>query len=323
MKNNNQNKLDPYVTIEGSTLISHFNFMDKLIWNSLYIIAQKDPKYLQDKVASLILKYVSGYSAGRHFFIEKSNKKLMGSFLENLRVWILTNDTLKFLKNLKKFKLYRDTLREWAIDYKGNNSRYGKQLLIWKNSYFRIREQLTISYLPIVIAMASRYGLTEDQRSDLYQIGSTGLIHAIERYNNLNSINFHKFARQWIRQKILMSITRHMPLIRVSHSILEAQSKLTRQERVTGEKDQSIKAQRIRRMVATKDVVLLESPDAATQESGKEELSVDIDMLPGELKKVLIVNHELIDYAKCPYSIKQLQTEASRQVKSYFSRKGK
>ncbi len=58
----------------------------------------------------------------------------------------------------------------------------------------RAREDVILSYLPLVQRLSRRYGTTEHLRRELVQAGSVGLIQAVDRYDPSRGIPFVAYA---------------------------------------------------------------------------------------------------------------------------------
>lgn len=306
--------VDCYDALSGETLSSHFTYMDRALWKALALIAQTDAAYLQRCVLHPITREICGTSYGRRWFIADKSGIFMCRMLELDRVWLQQFVTWRyFLEELRKLTLFRDTLRGWVEGYVGSNDLINLHVTEYFNTYIRLRKNIVTSYIPVVWKVALHHGFTEDQQHDLFQIGITGLLHAAERYNNAGPMTFPKFAHRWIRQAIHMHIDRKLPLISVSHSVKEANSRLNKREKHEGQPDDSTRAKRIRQLMAMKDVVLT---DQLEIEAEAEDPPFNLDVLDAFTKKLIILRHGLLEYASCNLTRQELEQERLRQLKS-------
>lgn len=290
--------------------------MDSLLWRSLSLIAQANPGYLQRCSMIPIIREVTGTSHGRRWFVYKETKEPMSRLFETIRLWVQEQISwMVFLQQIRDLGLYRDTLRDWVENAKLSDVRVRHHVGIYYHSYLKLRDEVTTAYLPLVWKAATSHGFTDDTRADLFQIGVTGLLHAAERYHNVGPVTFSTFASRWIRQSILMYISRKMPLIQVSHSVLEEESKLMRKERETGKEDRSLRAQRIKKLSGTKDVLLVEDVEAEQHEEDGL-AGIDLKYLPRLLRQAVILRHGLFEHIRCDATREQLEAERQRQFKA-------
>jgi RNA polymerase sigma factor (sigma-70 family) len=308
--------IDRYESLAGNTLVQHFSRMDSLLWRSLSLIAQTHPIYLQRCSMTPIIREVTGTSHGRRWFVYKDIKEPMSRLFETIRLWVQEQIVwTRFLEEVRALGLYRDTLRDWVENAKLSDARVQLHVTTYYQSYLKLRDEVTTAYLPLVWKAATSHGFTDDNRADLFQIGVTGLLHAAERYHNVGPVTFSTFASRWIRQSILMYISRKMPLIQVSHSVLEEESKLMRRERETGKEDTSPRAQRIKKLSGTKDVLLVEDVEAE-QEEDNGLPGIDLKYLPRLLRQSVILRHGLFEHIKCEATREELEAERQRQFKA-------
>jgi RNA polymerase sigma factor (sigma-70 family) len=306
--------VDCYDALGGETLSCHFTGMDRVLWKALALIAQTDPEYLQRCALQPITREICGTSYGRRWFIADKSGAYMCRMLELDRVWLQKYVEWDFfLKQLQTLTLFRDTLRGWVENYEGTHELVSSHVTEYFNTYIRLRKNIVTSYIPVVWKVAMHHGFTEDQQHDLFQIGITGLLHATERYNNEGPMTFPKFAHRWIRQAVHMHIDRKMPLISVSHSVKEANSKLNKQEKHAGQPDTSLRAKKIRQLLAMKDVVLT---DQLEFEHEAEDDIINLDILDPFSKKIIILRHGLLEHACCTLTRQELEQEYQRQKES-------
>ena len=289
--------------------------MDEALWSAFSLIAQCCPWYVQGGILLPIIRQITGTSHGRRWFTT-TYKNPLSTLFETSRLWQQGHiNWCAALRTVRRLGFYRDTIRELVTAADITVEPIKHHVERYLRRYFHYREEVTLAYTPLVWRLASAYGFSEEQKQDLFQIGVAGLIHACERYNNDGPATFSTFARQWIRQAILMHVQRAQPIIKVSHSVLEEESRIRRKEMKTGEVDTSERAERIRRMHEVKDVVLSNDVDAEAEE--KEERAINLETLPAHIRKVLIFRHGLIDHALSGASEKELAAERDRQFAAY------
>lgn len=307
-------KLDPFISLKGQTLVDHFSYLDDVLWKSLCTIAQDDPKYLQRCMMGPIIRQLSGTSHGRRWYVSGKNEDYNGYLVDTLRQWVQKSTWRDSLYDLDKIQPYRDSRRQWVEDFQSDDYRVQDNIDQWLHSYYHIRGEITKSYLPLVWSIAASYGFTEDSRADLFQVGITGLIHATERYHNVGPLTFSSFAGRWIRQRILMNLNRTHPLIRVSHSVLERLSKLSRAELQSGEKDESPQAHKIRSLAAAKDVVLTDDVNTFGHAEIPEDSLFDFSELPQDVRRVMILKYEMFNQARPNHTPEEVEKERWRQL---------
>lgn len=296
----------------------HFQQMDLLLWQSIALLAQQDADYLRSCCLVPIIRDVTGTSHGRRWFTRKDLKHPLTRLMELVRLWLQNEmEWLSFIHEVRMLGFYRDTLRSWVEGASVSHAPTREHVLRYHEQYLAFRQEICTAYLPLVWRAASSHGFSEDTRQDLFQIGTTGLLHATERYNAVDTnglvhpSTFSTFANRWIRQAILMYISRKMPLIQVSHSVLEEESKISRQERESGKEDRSLRAQRIRRLSSTKDVLLVDEVEA--EQEGHDDPVIDLKPLPRHLRQVVILRHGLLERARCEVPEAEKRKERERQ----------
>lgn len=315
-------RLDPYFSLQGDTLSQHFHFMDRMLWSCLYTIGQTEPEYLQKIALEPIIRQASGNSHGRRWYIRGQNTKFNGQLVDAVRVWVQTDDWHAFIEELQWLQLYRDTLREWIESFESAFPRIQSHMDHWMRNYYKFRGEITEAYLPLVHAVSSSYGFSDDAKADLFQIGTTGLVHAIERYHNVGPMTFPSFAKRWVRQRILMAISRQLPMIRVSHSVLEAQSRINRDERRRGKQDDSDWARRIKSLSAAKDVVLIDNMSIGGAFAAKEEdeSRLTLTEVPANIRQILLIKYDILNKAQSNHTPDELKKERVRQIASYLEK---
>jgi RNA polymerase primary sigma factor len=92
------------------------------------------------------------------------------------------------------------------------------------------REQLIVSHLGLVQAVAARYRGLGMPFDDLVQEGSLGLLDAIDRYDAARGHEFDAFARFRVRRSILNGLTEQARLVRLPKQVVERRRALARAE---------------------------------------------------------------------------------------------
>ena len=321
--------------LRGHCLGWHFDTMDKFLWKSLSIISCLDREYMSLAALGPVVKEISGVASGRKWFIKNENLKLINVLVDQIRNLSTHKRGSQFILNLQPLLIFRDSLREWVEGYIASTSvneklskrympveteRLELQIKHFLKHYYKLRDEITEAYLPLVISVASKYGFSEDSKLDLIQVGTTGLIHAVERFNNTDPNSFSLFAKKWIKQRILMDISRKGPMIKIAHSVLEASSRMKRE----GLKGNYEKSEKLRGQLAVKDVILTDQIEATIEQ--QQELlemekviptNLNLEGLPKSLRRILLLKYDLIDHAICPYSKEELGIERVRQQRMF------
>lgn len=300
---------DAYEALGGVALLRAFSHMDYVLWQALDIIAQTERAYLGRVVIEPATREATGAAHGRKWFLGGNSPGAIGALVTYVGGWQRGVDYTAFLDQIKTLGFYRDTIRGWVegavVSDVGSNARVRE----YHRTYLSVRTDITTAYLPLVWSIASHHGTSASE--DLYQIGVPGLIHAIERYNNDGPITFGRFASRWIRQAILMHLTRKAPIILVSHSVLERERKIKKREAASGKRDLSEAAEAIRSVSAHRDVSLVADIDVPAEEKPTPRL--DLQTLPKDLRHVLIMRYGTTNLAHCNVSEDELDAERKRQ----------
>jgi RNA polymerase sigma-B factor len=90
------------------------------------------------------------------------------------------------------------------------------------------RARLVEDHLPLVRAVASQYTRRGDQLDDLVQVGSIGLMKAIDRFEPERGVAFVAYAAPTIRGEISHYLRDRSSLVRISSRIRELRSRLAR-----------------------------------------------------------------------------------------------
>jgi RNA polymerase sigma-B factor len=90
----------------------------------------------------------------------------------------------------------------------------------------RARERLVQLYLPLVEALANRYRVRGAERDDLMQVGSIGLLNAIERFDPRRGDEFAAFAVPTIAGEIKRHLRDRSKTVRLPRRLEEASVRL-------------------------------------------------------------------------------------------------
>jgi RNA polymerase sigma factor (sigma-70 family) len=96
----------------------------------------------------------------------------------------------------------------------------------------RARAEWALAAVPLVVAIARRYGRAGVDTSDLVQEGTIGLVRAVERFDPRLGHRFHVYAAWWIRQHVFRGLAENGRSIRLPLPIVEASRRLGRARRV-------------------------------------------------------------------------------------------
>lgn len=233
----------------------------------------------------------------------------MSQLADSVRLWVQQKiDWCQWCHHVKNLGLFRDTLHSWVT----NVPEPCNQIQWFIQKYIAIRNQVALGYVPLARKIADTYGFNEHSQLDLRQVAFTGVVHAIERFNNCGPATFPNFAGRWIRQRILHHITRKSSIIYVSHSVLDAERKITQREKRRGETDQSPQAQQVKQTCELRHVALLDSCD--TFEFGTTApADLCLTVLPRSLKQLVIAKFGLLEHARPNASADTIEAEGVRQ----------
>jgi RNA polymerase sigma-B factor len=92
----------------------------------------------------------------------------------------------------------------------------------------RARERLVELYMPLVEVLARRHGKLGSEHDDLVQVGSIGLLNAIERYDPKRGDEFVAFAVPTIAGEIKRHIRDRTATVRLPRRLQEASARLPR-----------------------------------------------------------------------------------------------
>ena len=93
------------------------------------------------------------------------------------------------------------------------------------------RAQLIEAYLPLVRSLAQRFADRGEQLEDLVQVGSIGLIKAVDRFEPERGLRFSTYAAIWIRQAILRGLAEQSRSVRIPVQMFQQVSRFTRADR--------------------------------------------------------------------------------------------
>jgi RNA polymerase primary sigma factor len=98
-------------------------------------------------------------------------------------------------------------------------------------AYQRARSQMIVANLKLVNSIAKKYLFSGEPLDDLLQIGNTGLIKAVDRFDWRKGFRFSTYATWWIRQAISRYIADKSRTIRVPVHLYEKLQKISQATR--------------------------------------------------------------------------------------------
>jgi RNA polymerase sigma-B factor len=90
------------------------------------------------------------------------------------------------------------------------------------------REQLILEHLPLVRALARRFWRRDEQLEDLIQVGSIGLMKAIDRFDEKRQVAFTTYAVPTIVGEIAHHLRDHGSCVRAPSRMHELRSRIAR-----------------------------------------------------------------------------------------------
>jgi RNA polymerase sigma-B factor len=134
----------------------------------------------------------------------------------------------------------------------------------------RARERLVQLYLPLVEAFANRYRVRGAERDDLVQVGSIGLLNAIERFDPKRGDEFAAFAVPTIAGEIKRHLRDRSKTVRLPRRLEEASMRLPAvREHMTARLGRAPDSRELAEElgVAEADLPVLESPADLAEEA--------------------------------------------------------
>jgi RNA polymerase sigma-B factor len=92
------------------------------------------------------------------------------------------------------------------------------------------RERLILDYLPLVRGVARRYARAAEY-DDLVQVGTVGLIKAVDRFEPARGVEFAAYARPAVDGEIRRHLRDHAPVVRPPRRLHELHGRLRRTRR--------------------------------------------------------------------------------------------
>jgi RNA polymerase sigma-B factor len=144
----------------------------------------------------------------------------------------------------------------------------------------RARERLVQLYLPLVEAFANRYRVHGAERDDLVQVGSIGLLNAIERFDPKRGDEFAAFAVPTIAGEIKRHLRDRSKTVRLPRRLEEASVRLPAvREQLTARlgrvPDSRALAEELG--VTEEDLPVLESPADLREEAAEATTNSDLE----------------------------------------------
>ena len=113
-------------------------------------------------------------------------------------------------RNERKFPDLSD-LANWIINAYG--LKFDTQELMETSQ--QAHDKMVLSNLRLVVWIAKRYQGRGIELADLVQVGTIGLLKAVEKFNPVNGYKFSTYATWWVRQTITRDIADNSRLIRL------------------------------------------------------------------------------------------------------------
>jgi RNA polymerase sigma-B factor len=149
----------------------------------------------------------------------------------------------------------------------------------------RARERLVQLYLPLVEAFANRYRLRGAERDDLVQVGSIGLLNAIERFDPKRGDEFAAFAVPTIAGEIKRHLRDRSKTVRLPRQLAEASMRLPAvREQITARLGRAPDSRELAEALGVEeaDLPVLESPadtaEAVAEATTNGELESHLDL---------------------------------------------
>ena len=95
----------------------------------------------------------------------------------------------------------------------------------------KAREQLVLENMGLIGSIVKRFAGRGCEQEDLFQIGSIGLIKAVDKFEYKKGFKFSTYATWWIRQAITRAIADQARTIRIPVHMVETINKLLRVQR--------------------------------------------------------------------------------------------
>jgi len=144
----------------------------------------------------------------------------------------------------------------------------------------RARERLVQLYLPLVEAFANRYRVRGAERDDLVQVGSIGLLNAIERFDPKRGDEFAAFAVPTIAGEIKRHLRDRSKTVRLPRRLEEASMRLPAvREQMTARLGRAPDSRELAEElgVAEADLPVLESPADLAEEAVEATTNGDLE----------------------------------------------
>jgi RNA polymerase sigma-B factor len=144
----------------------------------------------------------------------------------------------------------------------------------------RARERLVTLYLPLVDALANRYGIRGAEHEDLVQVGAIGLLNAIERFDTKRGDAFTAFAVPTIVGEMKRHLRDRSRTVRLPRRLEEASARLpAAREHLTATLGRAPNPRELAAElgVPEEDLPVLESPAGLSEDAIEADVSGDAD----------------------------------------------
>lgn len=136
-----------------------------------------------------------------------------------------------------------------------------------------IREQLVQSYLPLVEYVARKLSFSRDELDDLVQIGSLGLLRAIDRFDMTKEVDFASFATPNIIGEIKHYFRDKRAIVKVPRRLQELYTKIKKHTREAQVLGHTPTVQELSKLFEVSEDIVIEALDAWQSSS-----AVSLDM---------------------------------------------
>ncbi len=175
---------------------------------------------------------LSSLKSKRTSHLDKLYIEKLKSLLQDIKTKLYENRYfVSFLKNnhsekfnystIQDFKNFIENLKDEKALKDSNISQIIKEINKFEKEYIKIREELIIRNLPLVLKAVKLYSDREVSKQDLIQEGNLGLIEGVDTFDPSKDKNFTLHLLKWIRKRIKEGIIKEKKNISVSRRLIE------------------------------------------------------------------------------------------------------